>query len=80
MKIEIAESLGVLVLKEVFSGLMLETPEGNQIALCMRDGTIEYSVLGTDQWYTIDINTGESRANETCWKIDMHDSSGDKGD
>lgn len=62
MKLELAESLGFLVIKEIFSGLILETPEGDQVMFCMRDGTIEYSVLGTEQWYIIDINTGASLA------------------
>jgi len=33
MKIEVEES--VLKLKEVFSGILLETDEGNRVGICM---------------------------------------------
>lgn len=32
-------------LKEVFSGIILETEEGNAIGVCMRDDTFEINVL-----------------------------------
>jgi hypothetical protein len=48
MKIEITED-GAIVLKEVYSGVLLETEEGNQIGLRMRDDTFEGKIVrGTD--------------------------------
>lgn len=43
MKIETNEQ-GVIVLKEVFSGVLLETEEGNTLGVCMRDDTFEMTV------------------------------------
>jgi len=43
MKLEITED-GTLCLKEVFSGVLLETAEGNQIGICMRDDTFEINI------------------------------------
>lgn len=44
MKVEVDEQ-GSIVLKEVFSGVLLETEEGNKIGICMRDDTFEINVL-----------------------------------
>jgi len=57
MKIE-ADQNGNLVVKEVFNSLIMETVEGNQIAVCMRDDTFELSVIGSDDWYRADIESG----------------------
>ena len=57
MKIDIDEQ-GNLVAKEVLNSLILETAEGNQVAVCMRDDTIELCVMGSDQWYRADIELG----------------------
>jgi len=47
-----------LLLKEIYSNTILETAEGNQLAICMRDDTIEMSVVGKDKWFRVDIETG----------------------
>jgi len=44
MKIEINEDC-VIVLKEVFSGVLLTQPDGNSIGVCMRDDTFEINVI-----------------------------------
>ena len=59
MKLEVDEE-GEIVLKEVFSGVMLETGEGNRVGICMRDDSFEFNVLpanGDNQWYRIDMAT-----------------------
>ena len=59
MKIEVNEyGPNMLVLKEVFNGAILETEEGNRVVFCMRDDTIEISVMGSDKWYRADIEDG----------------------
>ena len=42
MKIEVGEH-GEIILKEVFSGVCLETQEGNRMNICMRDNGFEYN-------------------------------------
>ena len=56
MKVSIED--GNIVLEEVFSGILLRTPEGNEIGICMRDGTFEINVIGdgSDNWHTVDYN------------------------
>lgn len=49
---------GEIVLKEVFNSIVLETTEGNQLAICMRDDTFEMKLVGTDNWHRVDIKTG----------------------
>jgi len=61
MKIEIDEN-GSLVLKEVYSGVCLETAEGNRIGIAMRDDTFEISVIGDNgacRWYRVNQKTGD---------------------
>lgn len=62
MKIEIGEC-GHLVLKEVFTGVVLETDDGHKIGIAMRDDTFEISVLpkGWDEsrWFRVDMHTRE---------------------
>jgi hypothetical protein len=58
MKIEINEE-GQQVLKEVFNSIILETSEGNKLAICMRDDTLEMCVVGSDEWYRADMATGK---------------------
>ena len=61
MKIEIDEERE-LVLKEVFSGVGMETEEGNKIGVCMRDDTFEINVMPngehTRNWWRIDMQKG----------------------
>lgn len=58
MKIEVNEER-VMVLKEVFSGIMLETQEGNQVGICMRDDTFEINVMpkGAEKhkWFRVNM-------------------------
>lgn len=58
MKLEINEQ-GQQVLKEVFNSIILETEEGNKFAICMRDGTVEMAVAGSDEWYRANMETGK---------------------
>jgi hypothetical protein len=44
---------------EIYGNTVLETAEGNQVAICMRDDTIEFNVVKHDPcWYRIDMKTG----------------------
>lgn len=62
MKIDI-DQYNNLRLKEVFSGILLETEEGNQIGICMRDDTLEINVCpagqDTNNWWRVNMQTGE---------------------
>jgi len=44
MKIDVTED-GIIRLKDVFSGVMFETEEGEKLGVCMRDGGFEISVI-----------------------------------
>jgi len=64
MKIEIS-NCGELLLKEVYNGITLETKEGNQICICMRDDTFEINVLtntekikGIHNWHVVNMQNG----------------------
>jgi hypothetical protein len=50
---------GAIVLKEVFNSVILETEEGNRFAICMRDDTVEMTVVGSDKWYRANMKDGE---------------------
>lgn len=58
MKIEVNENRD-LVLKEVYSGVGMETQEGNRIGICMRDDTFEINVMpkGSKKhnWFRVDM-------------------------
>ncbi|MCP3683568.1 MAG: hypothetical protein GY861_12845 [bacterium] len=59
MKIEVAEDRTVL-LKEIYCNTVLETAEGNQLAICMRDDTIELNVVKLHPcWHRVNMQTGE---------------------
>jgi hypothetical protein len=49
-------------LREVFSGILLETEEGNQIGVCMRDDTLEINVCpdgkNSDNWWRVNMQAG----------------------
>jgi hypothetical protein len=49
---------GTIVLKEVYNSIILETSEGNQFAICMRDDTVEMKVVSSDISYRADMKTG----------------------
>lgn len=60
--IEVDED-GTIVLKEVYSGVKLETSEGNYIAVSMRDDTFEIKVkpkVCSDEhnWWRVDMQKG----------------------
>ena len=61
MKVEVDANRNI-VLKEVYSGVLLETAEGNAIGVCMRDDTIEINVLPQGPtnhgWYRVDMQRG----------------------
>ena len=44
MKIEVNED-GVMVLTQVWRGIILETSERNEMSVCMRDDTFELSIM-----------------------------------
>jgi hypothetical protein len=61
MKIEVNEQ-GDIVLKEVFSGVILETSEGNRLGICMRDDTFEFTTSPKGEqpsWYRVDMSNGQ---------------------
>jgi len=61
MKIETNED-GVIVLKEVFNGIMLTTEEGNSIGICMRDDTFEINVIPknrTPRWHRVNMQRAD---------------------
>ena len=49
-----------LHLCEIYCNTVLETSEGNQVAICMRDDTIEFNIINHHPcWYRINMQTGE---------------------
>lgn len=54
MKIEAKGN--VIVLKEVFAGITLETKEGNQLHICEREGGFDIK-FGNGKWSHIDDET-----------------------
>ena len=52
-----------LRLREVFNGILLETTEGNQIGVCMRDNTFEINVCpageNTNNWWRANMQNGK---------------------
>jgi len=68
MKIEVTEDRSIC-LKEVFNGVLMETKEGNQIGVCMRDDTFEIDIIpkGSEErnWWRIDMKKGIMVQQET---------------
>lgn len=64
MKIEVKydEEGPFVSLQEIYSNTVLETREGNCVAICMRDDTIEFNVIKFNKWYRINMQTGEVEA------------------
>ena len=63
MKLTVDED-GRLVIGEVYSGAYIETAEGNRIGFCLRDDTIEFSILPKDsvescRWFRVNMQTRE---------------------
>lgn len=48
MKITVNED-NVIQLEEVFSGIILKTPDGEEMGICMRDSGFEFNYQG--KWY-----------------------------
>ena len=61
MKIDVTEN-HLIRLAEVFVGVLLETAEGNQVGICMRDDTVEINVCpkgeDTKNWWRVDMQRG----------------------
>ncbi len=61
MKIDVSGE-GV-TLREVFSGVCMETPGENAIGICIRDDTFEINVMPrgehTGNWWKVNMQTGE---------------------
>lgn len=61
MKIDVDKNYNI-VLKEIFNGVCLETSEGNQITICMRDDTFEVNVCPNrkngNNWWRVNMQTG----------------------
>lgn len=62
MKIEIIDlnDERAICFKEVFSGVMFETEEGERLSVCMRDGAFEICTGHRDttpiKWYSVSTN------------------------
>lgn len=60
MKIE-TDNQGHIVLKEIYTDVMLETSEGNRLGICMRDDTFEINVMpkgeGGHCWQRVNMQT-----------------------
>jgi len=63
MVVEVDQDGGI-VLKNVYSGVKLQTEEGNAIGVCMRDDTLEINVLPWEDrkpggnWWRVDMQKG----------------------
>ena len=57
MKVDVDEQ-GNIVLKEIYNSAILETEEGNQFAICMRDDTVEMTVVGSSRWFRANMQEG----------------------
>ena len=58
MKLDIDYDDDAVVIKEVYNGAYIETAEGNRVAFCMRDDTLELNVIpkdGGSKWFRIDM-------------------------
>ena len=58
MEIEVNEQKQI-VLKKVFDTIILQTEEGDKLAIYMRDNVIEMSVAGSEKWYRTNLDTGD---------------------
>ena len=60
MKVDVDQH-GNIRLTQVFNGIILETREGNQIGVSMRDDTVEINVLpkgvNTGNWWRVNMQT-----------------------
>lgn len=81
MRLHVTEDYGIK-LTEVFAGILLETAEGHQLGICMRDATFEINVVTSegDHWHRVNPQTGaiaamrgESRADSS---MDSHTGGG----
>jgi len=50
--------LSYISLQEIYCNTVLETAEGNQLVICMRDDAIEMRVVGTELWYRMNMQSG----------------------
>jgi predicted nuclease of predicted toxin-antitoxin system len=61
MKIDVDECRNIR-LREVFDGIILETPDCNRLGVCMRDDTFEINIIPygsvTGNWWRVNMKTG----------------------
>jgi len=61
MKIDTNQN-GEIILREVYSGVLMKTKESNSTGICMRDDTFEINVIPKgsikSNWWRIDMQTG----------------------
>ena len=67
MRIE-ATDMGEIVLKEVYSGVMLETNDGEFMGICMRDTGFEFYYGGS--WYSAKNGLVEKLNNQEDYDSD----------
>jgi len=76
MKISVGEDRTIL-LQEIFCNTVLETAEGNRLAICMRDDTIEMNVVGHHPcWYRVNMQTGKISPMDESAKTDTQQTKG----
>ena len=79
MKIELDDNKNI-DLKEVFSGILMQTAEGNQIGICMRDDAFEFNVMPKGiighNWYRINMETVRVCSMMPKKVINVHDPEG----
>lgn len=64
MRVDVDEQ-GNLLLKEIYCNTILQTAEGNQLSVCMRDDSFELCVVNTGKIVRINPINGEIET----WKL-----------
>jgi len=86
MKIDVDDKHNIIV-KEVYCNFLMETSEGNRIAICMRDDTFEINVLpkgaAVSTWHRVDMQARTIIKDEPCDVVpdddEIPNSRGDEG-
>ncbi len=72
MRLEIRNNTHII--KDVYSGAILETVEGNQIGFCMRDDTIEINIMpygnNSGNWWRVNMACGIIESQKQAKKED----------
>jgi len=58
MYIDVGKS-GELVLEEVYEPIILQTNDGTQLSVCMRDDTFELILVGSDRRFRVNTEDGD---------------------